>query len=379
MTIIAASGTIIASAALFIVLSGFAGLKTFSLEFSSLVDPDLKVFPSEGKSFVVTKEDSIAIQSIKGIQGYSKTIEERVILEFENKSQIVTMKGVDENFTKVTSIDKKVYYGKWLERYTDQIVAGGGISNKLSFGVLSLTNHQKIYVPKPGKGQITSVESAFNSINAYNVGLFDINEDLNNEFVFANIETARYLLNYTDDQVSSIEFKLDPDVDQEDVALALQSALGNKIEIKNRAQLNDALYKMLNTENVAVYLIFTLVIIIALFNVIGALIMMILDKKESINTLFNLGTTTKDVKRIFFLQGSLMTVLAGGIGLLLGFILVFLQETTNFIMLTPSLAYPVELKAINFVIVLVTIFVLGILASKLASQRISKKLVKGSL
>lgn len=379
MTIIAASGTIIASAALFIVLSGFAGLKTFSLEFSSLIDPDLKVFPSEGKSFVFTKEDSTAIQSIKGIQGYSKTIEERVILEFENKSQIVTMKGVDENFTKVTSIDKKVYYGKWLERYTDQIVAGGGISNKLSFGVLSLTNHQKIYVPKPGKGQITSVESAFNSINAYNVGLFDINEDLNNEFVFANIETARYLLNYKDDQVSSIEFKLDPDADQEDVALALQSALGNKIEIKDRAQLNDALYKMLNTENVAVYLIFTLVIIIALFNVIGALIMMILDKKESINTLFNLGTTTKDVRRIFFLQGSLMTVLAGGIGLLLGFVLVFLQETTNFIMLTPSLPYPVELKAINFVIVLVTIFVLGILASKLASQRISKKLVKGSL
>ncbi|MEH6536822.1 MAG: FtsX-like permease family protein [Psychroserpens sp.] len=376
MTIIAASGTVIASAALFIVLSGFAGLKTFSLEFSSLVDPDLKVYPSEGKSFVITKEDSISIQSIIGIQSYSKIIEERVILEFEDKSQVVTMKGVDENFTKVTSIDSKVYYGKWLERYTDQIVAGGGVSNKLSFGVLSLTNQQKIYVPKPGKGQITSVKGAFNSINAYNVGLFDINEDLNNEYIFANIETVKYLLNYTDNQISSIEFKLEPNADQEVVSEAIQSALGTKIQIKDRAQLNDALYKMLNTENVAVYLIFTLVIIIALFNVIGALIMMILDKKESINTLFNLGTTTKEIRRIFFLQGSLMTILAGGIGLLLGFVLVFLQKTTEFIMLTPSLPYPVELKGINFVIVLATIFVLGILAAKLASQRISKKLVK---
>jgi len=376
MTIIAASGTVIASAALFIVLSGFAGLKNFSLEFSSLVDPDLKVFPSEGKSFLISEEDTTKIQSIDGIQSYSRIIEERVILEFENKHQVVTMKGVDENFTKVTSIDSKVYYGNWLERGTDQIVAGGGVSNKLSFGVLSLTNQQKIYVPKPGKGQITSVKGAFNSVNAYNVGLFDINEDLNNEYVFANIETVRYLLNYDDNQISSIEFKLKPEADPKTVSKAIQSSLGNKIVIKNRAQLNDALYKMLNTENVAVYLIFTLVIIIALFNVIGALIMMILDKKESINTLFNLGTTTKDIRRIFFLQGSLMTILAGVIGLLLGFFLVFLQQKTHFIMLTPSLPYPVELKVINFAIVLATIFVLGILASKLASQRINKKLVK---
>ena len=142
MTIIAASGTVIASAALFIVLSGFAGLKTFSLEFSSLIDPDLKVFPMEGKSFTMSKEDSIAIKSIKGIQGYSKTIEERVILEFDNKRQIVTMKGVDRNFTDITSINSKIYYGNWLEPGTDQIVSGGGISNILSFGILDLTRLQ---------------------------------------------------------------------------------------------------------------------------------------------------------------------------------------------------------------------------------------------
>lgn len=375
MTIIAASGTVIASAALFIVLSGFAGLKTFSLEFSSLVDPDLKVFPATGKSITFTEDDSITVQSIKGIQGYSKTIEERVILEFEGKRQVVTLKGVDQNFTNVTSINSKIYYGNWLEHGTDQIVSGGGISNKLSYGILDLTRNQKIYVPKPGKGQITSVKGAFNSVNAYNVGLLDINEDINNEYIFANIETARYLLNYNEDQISTMEFKLDADADQQSVVEELQSALGTKITVKNRAQLNDALYKMLNTENVAVYLIFTLVIIIALFNVIGALIMMILDKKESLNTLFNLGTTTKDIRRIFFLQGTLMTILAGTIGLILGFIIVFLQKQFALVMLTASLPYPVELKTINFFVVILTIIVLGILASKLASQRITKKLV----
>jgi lipoprotein-releasing system permease protein len=377
MTIIAASGTVIAATALFIVLSGFAGLKNLSLEYTSVVDPDLKLFPLEGKSFTVSNEDALKIKTINGIQSYSKIIEERVILEFDGKKQIVTMKGVDANFTKVTAIDSMVYYGNWLERGTSQIVSGGIISRNLSYGVLDLTRNQKIYVPKPGKGQISSVKGAFNSLEAYNVGIFDINEELNSEYVFANIETARYLLNYNDHQISSIEFKLVPEADQIQVSEALQTIFGDRVTIKNRAQLNDALYKMLNTENVAVYLIFTLVIIIALFNVIGALIMMILDKKASLNTLFNLGTTTKDIRRIFFLQGSLMTIIAGTIGLILGFVVVFLQQQFSLIMLTPSLAYPVELKLINLLIVFITIVVLGILASKLASQRINRNLVKG--
>tara|TARA_B100000809_G_scaffold168095_1_gene165448 strand:- start:704 stop:1837 length:1134 start_codon:yes stop_codon:yes gene_type:complete len=377
MTIIAASGTVIAAAALFIVLSGFAGLKTLSLEYTSFVDPDLKLFPLEGKSFIISKEDSLKINAITGIHSYSKTIEERVILEFDGKKQIVTMKGVDENFNKVTTIDSMIYYGNWLESGTNQIVSGGIISRNLSYGIHDLTRNQKIYVPKPGKGQITSVNGAFNSLQAYNVGIFDINEELNSQYLFANIETAQYLLNYDEKQVSSIEFKLDEDADELKVSEALKTAFGDRVVIKNRAQLNDALYKMLNTENVAVYLIFTLVIIIALFNVIGALIMMILDKKASLNTLFNLGTTTKEIRQIFFLQGSLMTILAGTIGLILGFVIIFLQEQFSLIMLTPTLAYPVQLKLINFFIVFITIVIFGVLASKLASQRITRDLVKG--
>jgi lipoprotein-releasing system permease protein len=135
---------------------------------------------------------------------------------------------------------------------------------------------------------------------------------------------------------------------------------------------------MLNTENVAVYLIFTLVIIIALFNVIGALIMMILDKKESLHTLFNLGATTKEIRRIFFLQGSLMTVLGGVIGLVFGFVIVFVQQQFSLVMIIPSEPYPVVINALNFCIVLATITTFGLLASKLASQRITKDLVKSN-
>lgn len=236
MTIIAAAGTIIASAALFIVLSGFAGLKDFSLEFSSFVDPDLKVVPLEGKSFVFSEDQAQNILNFKGIDGFSKTIEERVIIEFDDKHQIVTLKGVDENYNKITAIDTMIYYGNWLEPGTNQIVSGGGISNKLSYGVLDLTRHQKIYVPKPGKGQITSVKGAFNSVKTYNIGIFDINEELNNEIIFSDIETARYLLNYNTDQISSIELKLNPDADQELIRTQVESLLNNDVFVKDRTQ-----------------------------------------------------------------------------------------------------------------------------------------------
>ena len=208
------------------------------------------------------------------------------------------------------------------------------------------------------------------------LGLFEINEELNNNYVFSDIELAKRLLSYNDGQLSAIELKLKPDTNEDDVRAELQTTFGNKFKIKNRAELNDALFKMLNTENLAIYLIFTLVIIIALFNVIGAIIMMILDKKKSLNTLFNLGTVPKTIKSIFFLQGSLMTIVSGLIGVSIGLFVVFLQQTFELVMLTPDLAYPVRINFLNVIIVLVTIFALGIMASKIASQRITKQLIQ---
>lgn len=373
ITIIAAIGVIIGSASLFIVLSGFAGLKDFSLQFSSLVDPDLKAIASQGKSFTFTQDQLNQIHDLD-IISYSKVIEERVVLNFNNKNLVVNLKGVDKNYPKAT-IDYILVQGQWFEPNTDQIVAGWGVSNNLSFGVFDYAKTIRISVPKPGKGQISSIKSAFNSINATNSGVFQINEDLDNSYVYANLETVKYLLNYKDNQVGAIEFQLKNLDDIDAVKQQLYDVFGDSIIIKTRAQLNDALYKMLNTENLAVYLIFTLVLIIALFNVIGSIIMMILDKKKNLNTLFNLGVTIKDIRRIFFLQGSLMTVLGGGLGLLLGYVIILLQNRFSLIMITPSLPYPVSIKPINFIVVFATISVLGILASRIASSRISKQLI----
>ena len=378
MTMIAALGIVVASASLFIVLSGFAGLKDFSLEFTSLVDPDLKITSAKGKSFILNQNDLDAIEGINGVTSSSKIIEERVIVEFDNKKKLATIKGVDKNYTNVTSIDSMVVYGEWLTKGANQIVAGWGISNSLSFGVLDFAKPLTIYVPKPGKGQISSIKGAYNSIKAANVGVFQINEVQDNEFVYANFETAQHLLNYDVDQISALELKLNGTVNEDAIREQVNSILGEGKTIKNRVQLNDSLYKMLNTENLVVYLIFTLVIIIALFNVIGALIMMILDKKGSLNTLYNLGTPTEAIKRIFFLQGSLMTIIGGVFGTLIGFLLVLNQlygPDALKLMITATLPYPVTIKPINFLIVILTISVLGVMASKIASARITKNLV----
>lgn len=374
ISFIAGIGVIIGAAALLIVLSGFAGLKEYTLAFSSFIDPDLKVLPAEGKLFVLSEEKIKALQENPNIASFSQIVEEKVILNSEDKNEAVLLKGVDENYPKST-IDSIMGRGQWFDQKSNQIVSGWGVSNNLSFGVFDFTRPLKIYVPRPGKGQISSVKSAFNSVSAVNVGIFEINENLDFSQIFSSVALARHLLNYEDNEVSALEIQLNDGANEEEVIASITTLFDNSVIVKNRIQLNDGLYKMLNTENLAVYLIFTLVMIIALFNVIGSIIMMILDKKHNLSTLYNLGATVKEIRRIFFVQGSLMVVLGGIIGIFIGSILIWIQEITGFVPITPSLAYPVNLTFGNVVLVLLTISILGIIASKLASRRISHQLI----
>jgi len=375
MGFIASAGIVISASALFIVLSGFAGLKSYSLQFMSFVDPDLKLISSTGKSFSWSAEDSAALEAISGVAAFSKVVEERVVLTSDNKNVLATLKGVDEQYQKVTRIDSMLRRGAWFAPETNQIVSGWGISNQLSFGVLNFMQNITIYVPKPGRGQMTSLKSAYNSITVSNIGLADMNEELNNKYIFGDLAMAQYLLDFGPEQLTAIDIKITDASELSTVQAAISETFSDRFSIKTRAQLNNALFKMLNTENLAVYLLFTLVIIIALFNVVGAIIMMILDKKSSLNTLYNLGVEITQIKRIFFYQGSLLTLISGTIGLGIGLALVWLQKTYDMIFLTPELPYPVDITLSNVLLVALTIYLLGILASKLASQRINKRLI----
>jgi lipoprotein-releasing system permease protein len=372
---IALLGIIVGALALFIVLSVFSGLREYSVQFTNDFDPDLKVFATQGKSFVITLEQEKKLKSISEIEIFSKIIEERVLFVFDGKEQITYLKGIDSQFTNSNQLSKSLFNGQWLQPNTIQAVIGYGISQKLSVGLYDFNNPLEVYVPKPGKGNIESEEQAFNKEFLIPVGIYAVSEELDSKYVFVNLEVAQELMGFQPNRVTGIEIKTVPNSDNEALITQIKSVFNNQVTVKTREELNSTLHKMLNTENIAVYLIFTLVIIVALFNLIGALIMIIIEKKHNLKTLLNLGVEIRDLKKIFLFQGLMLSFFGGLIGLALGVLVVYLQQQYSLIMITDSLPYPVVFEVKNLLLVLVTITILGFLAALIASSRVSKKLL----
>lgn len=376
ITVIASLGIIVSAMALFVVLSVFSGLREFSLSFSNATDSDLKVEPLSGKNYCISPQQMQQLKAYKGLAAFSEVVEERALFFYNEKEQVAQLKGVDTQFNKVNEFHKFLFAGSWIESQSNEVVVGAGISRRLALGLFDYNHRLEVFVPKPGKGLIENPDEAFSKAGLVASGIFQVSEDVDDKYIFCDVNLARELLRFQPNQVTYLEIKIAPNYSEADVIAQLQSIFNNKVKVKNRAQLNDALYKMLNTENVVVYLIFTLVIIIALFNLIGALIMMIIEKKNNLRTLYFLGTELKHLKKIFLFQGNIITVFGGLLGLLLGMGLVALQQHFEWIMISPSLPYPVKFELKNCIIVILTILVLGFLASKIASSTVSKKLVE---
>lgn len=367
---IAMFGVVVGSLALFIVLSGFSGLQTFSASLLENSDPDVKITASKGKTFFVTDSLQVVFNN-KDVVAASKVVEERVFLRYKDKQQIAEIKGVDTFYNEVVPVDSTLRVGTWLDKeFSNAVVLGRGLSYKLSVGVLNYGQPLQILVPKPGKGFINPA-NAYRSVNTQILGLYQGSDEFQNKFVFTNLELAQELLKYKENQVTGVELKLKEGVDADNFTNSLQQKLGNKFTVKTRAQLNALYFKVVNTENFISYLIFTLIVIIALFNVIGSIIMMIIDKKQNLKTLYNLGTTLKDIKKIFVLQGFLLSVVGMLVGLFIGMIAVLLQLKFGWFKIAPSLPYPVEFRLFNVLVVAGTLIVLGYIASKIASSRIS--------
>ncbi|MEO9512846.1 MAG: FtsX-like permease family protein [Flavobacteriaceae bacterium] len=368
---------VIGSAALFVVLSAFAGLKTFSLSFSNTFDPDLKALPVTGKHFSISPEQENSLRTINGLANYSKELEERAYLTFREKSSIAYIKGIDANYRSVTGVDSTLYFGSWGNMEYNGVM-GIGIYNLLGVPIDNYQTPMTVLVPKPGTGSISQQglsAKPYNELPLVVSGVYAVEENLDKKYVFAQLPLVQALLEKDSSQVSGINFKLNGEVASEKVKNEIKTVLGDIVLVLNRQEQNSTLYRMLNTENLATYLIFTLVLVIALFNVVGAIIMMILDKQQNSKTLFSLGATIPELRRVYFIQGLLVTSLGGLIGVLIGSLLVGSQLAFSWLKITPSLAYPVEYNIMNVLLVLGTIVVLGFISSKIASSSISKRLV----
>ena len=365
---------IIGGASLMIVLAGFSGLRTFSMSFSNFFDPDLKIFPKTGKIFSLSPMQETALKESSVVTSYTKVLEERVFLNSRGKNYIAYIKGVDENYPKVNAVDSILVISpkEWLLS-EDYVVVGNIIAETLNLGLFTSTTPLQIIVPKAGKGSITSSSTPYREETVLLSDYYQVTEDLDSKYVFATLSLAQRLTGVQSNEVSAVEIKLSKGVSVTEGKKRLQKVLGDAFVIKDRMALNEDLYKMFQTENLATYLIFTLVLIVALFNLVGAIIMMILDKRKNLYTLFALGMTERQIRSIFFLQGVIVSLLGAIFGVGLGVGIAWLQKTYPMLYINPNaavpIAYPMDIRLLEIVVVFFTIFVLGIIASAIGASR----------
>ena len=365
---------IVGGASLMIVLAGFSGLRTFSMSFSNFFDPDLKVFPKTGKTFSLSPMQETALKESEVVASYTKVLEERVFLNSRGKNYIAYIKGVDENYPKVNAVDSILVISpkEWLLS-EDYVVVGNIIAETLNLGLFTSTTPLQIIVPKAGKGSITSSSTPYREETVLLSDYYQVTEDLDSKYVFATLSLAQRLTGVQSNEVSAIEVKVSKGISATEGKKRLQKVLGDSFVIKDRMALNEDLYKMFQTENLATYLIFTLVLIVALFNLVGAIIMMILDKRKNLYTLFALGMTQRQIRAIFFLQGVIVSLLGAVFGVGLGIGIAWLQKTYPMLYINPNatvpIAYPMDIRLLEIVVVFFTIFVLGIIASAIGASR----------
>jgi len=365
---------IVGGASLMIVLAGFSGLRTFSMSFSNFFDPDLKIFPKTGKIFSLSPMQEAALKESGVVASYTKALEERVFLNSRGKNYIAYIKGVDENYPKVNAVDSILVISpkEWLLS-EDYVVVGNIIAETLNLGLFTSTTPLQIIVPKAGKGSITSSSSPYREETVLLSDYYQVTEDLDSKYVFATLSLAQRLTGVQANEVSAVEIKLSKGVSVAEGKKRLQKVWGDGFVIKDRMALNEDLYKMFQTENLATYLIFTLVLIVALFNLVGAIIMMILDKRKNLYTLFALGMTERQIRAIFFLQGVIVSLLGAIFGVGLGVGIAWLQKTYPMLYINPNaavpIAYPMDIRLLEIVVVFFTIFVLGIIASAIGASR----------
>jgi lipoprotein-releasing system permease protein len=363
---------VVATAALMIVLSAFSGLKDFGLSFSNIFDPDFRVVAKQGKTIRLDSSQIHRLESTDEIKAFSPILEEKVFLSFKEKDQVAYLKGVGPDYLNVIPADSLIAVGEWLIPDSNAIVAGYGIGAGMDLGVYDYGSFLNISIPRKNL-KSTLRQNPFYTQQAVTIGLYQISEDIDQKYIFSTLDFARNLLQYPQNVFSSIEIKAAPETPSKDLKKIIQEIMGDSVEIKDRAQLNTALYKMLNTEHLAIYLIFTLVLIIALFNVVGALVMMILDKKPQMTILKAMGITQQQLRQTFFSLGMLIILFGGGIGLALSSIVILIQQWSPFINVPgTSLPYPVQWEIGNLLLVMGTLLFLGSMASAWASRGVKR-------
>lgn len=376
---ISVTGILVATMALVIVLSVFNGFTGLIETFFSNFDPDLKITPTMGKMFNPADYKFNEVKDIQGVVYYAEVIEEIALLKYNNQQHHAIVKGVPSNYADYTNIDSLIVDGDFFldKDGVSYALVGQGVAYNLGIG-LSFIDPLRIFVPKKGHQTSVNPARAINYNFIFPSGVFSVLEEIDSKYVIVPYKFAAELFE-SENLVSAVELGLDPDVRPGKIQREIEKILGNEFVVKNKYQQHDLIYKTMKSEKWAAYLILIFILIVASFNILSSLSMLIIDKHEDLFILKSMGATSKMIKQIFLFEGWLISISGAITGTILGVLICWLQIKFEFVTLPAGSfiisAYPVRIVMIDIITILTIVFIIGFIASWYPVKFISNRFV----
>jgi lipoprotein-releasing system permease protein len=356
----------VTTAALVIILSAMNGLTTVVADLYNAFEPDIRITPVKGKYIENGGQLMKGLSDVKGITFVSGSLSDKVLIRNMDNQALVTVKGVDANFSRITGIESAVTDGVYglNERGGSPILLGRGIANQLQVGLSIFGTELSLFSPARGKTPSLNPDDQLNQVYCTPKGIFSLNDELDFQYAFVNIETARRLFDKPEGY-TAIEIGCEKGQTAK-VQEQLSEKLGGTFAVKNRYQLNDTLFKSLETEKLATFIILAFILVIATFNIIGALTMLIIEKRRDIRTLLSMGADLKLIRGIFMREGLLITGIGAVCGLAIGLLVCWMQIEFHLVKFGSDFIiayYPVELQAGDFLKIFFLIMLIGFIAA----------------
>lgn len=374
-------GVTIGTAALIVVLSVFNGFDGVIKSMYNSFDPDLKITPTQGKVFTVSSIPNYSdLKNHPGILDIAETLEENALLKYSDQQYVATLKGVSDNFVSISGVDTMIVAGDFTLKHKDQnyAVVGQGVAVFLSLNI-NFIDPLVIYVPKRNAQMSMNPEQMFNRKYIFTSGVFGIQQEFDAKYVIVPIDFARDIFDYRD-EISALEVKVNPSYNINKIQNQLSEKLGPGFTVKNRYQQHELFYKIMKSEKWSIFFILTFILIIASFNIIGSLTMLIIDKKDDISILRALGANLTTIRKIFLTEGWMISVVGALCGLALGWLICWAQVKFEFVKLQGSGsfiidAYPVKMIFTDFIAVFTTVIIIGFVAAWYPVRYITKRYV----
>jgi lipoprotein-releasing system permease protein len=380
ISLISVVGVTISTAALIIVLSAFNGFDDLLKSMNDSFDPDIKVTAVVGKVFSSSDERIETLRNQEFVSTIAESLEEQALLKYDDQQFIATVKGVSDNYTKVTGVDTMLVVGDFILKSKGQpyAVVGQGVAYYLSLN-LSYIDPIVIFVPKRDAKISSNPKNAFNRNYIFPSAVFGIQQEFDTKYIIVPLDYAKKLFSYKT-ELSALEIKLKSGFDLKKSQEKVEEILGSDYLVKNRYQQHEAFYKIMKSEKFYIFLILTFIFIIASFNIIGSLTMLIIDKKDDIATFRSLGANLSTIRKIFLTEGWLITIVGAILGLFLGYFICWLQIKFKLVRLGTAGsfiidAYPIKMIWIDFATIFVTVITIGYVAAWYPVRYITKKFV----